>query len=153
MPVPTYIQVILPLRLEWEPCYRVPEDVRVNVGDRVRVRFANQEYIGTVSAVGVTPDIDESKIMSILSLEENLLWAVQCGECWIILHGEEPAGFFCLREGPAEHLDEIRDGKWHYDGSYGILDSFAVIPRYRGSGLSDRMIREAEPIKPRSFFG
>lgn len=72
MPVPTYIQVILPLRLEWEPCYRVPEDVRVNVGDRVRVRFANQEYIGTVSAVGVTPDIDESKIMSILSLEENL---------------------------------------------------------------------------------
>ena len=72
MPAPTYIQVILPLRLEWEPCYRVPEGIEVQVGDRVRLLFAKQEYIGTVSAVDVTPDIDENKIMSILSLEENL---------------------------------------------------------------------------------
>ena len=40
---PTYIQVILPLRLEWEPCYRLPEGVRAGVGDRVRVQFARQE--------------------------------------------------------------------------------------------------------------
>jgi primosomal protein N' (replication factor Y) len=72
MPAPTYIQVILPLRLEWEPCYRLPEGARVDVGDRVRVRFANQEYIGTVSAVDVTPDIDASRILPILSLEDNL---------------------------------------------------------------------------------
>ena len=51
MPAPTYIQVILPLRLEWEPCYRVPEGIEVQVGDRVRLLFAKQEYIGTISAV------------------------------------------------------------------------------------------------------
>ena len=68
----TYIQVILPLRLEWEPCYRLPEDVRVDVGDRVRVRFANQEYVGAVSAVDVQPQTDEKRILPILSLEEGL---------------------------------------------------------------------------------
>ena len=68
----TYIQVILPLRLEWEPCYRLPEDVRVDVGGRVRVRFANQEYVGAVSAVDVQPQTDEKRILPILSLEEGL---------------------------------------------------------------------------------
>ena len=42
MPVPAYIQVILPLRLEWEPYYSLPEGVRVEVGDRVRVLFARK---------------------------------------------------------------------------------------------------------------
>ena len=51
MPVPAYIQVILPLRLEWEPCYRLPEGTEVRVGDRVRVLFARKEYVGAVSAV------------------------------------------------------------------------------------------------------
>ena len=68
----TYIQVILPLRLEWEPCYRLPEDVHVDIGDRVRVRFANQEYVGAVSAVDVQPQTDEKRILPILSLEEGL---------------------------------------------------------------------------------
>ena len=72
MPAPTYIQVILPLRLEWEPCYSVPEGVPVQVGDRVRVVFAHQEYIGTVSAVDVRPDIDENRVLPILSLEDSL---------------------------------------------------------------------------------
>jgi primosomal protein N' (replication factor Y) len=72
MPGPTYIQVILPLRLEWEPCYRLPQGVHVDVGDRVRVRFANQEYVGAVSAVGVLPQTDENRILPILALEEGL---------------------------------------------------------------------------------
>ena len=72
MPAPTYIQVILPLRLEWEPCYAVPEEVQIAVGDRVRVRFAGKEYIGTVSAVGVRPDIEANRILPTLSLEDSL---------------------------------------------------------------------------------
>ena len=72
MPAPAYIQVILPLRLEWEPCYRLPEGVRVNVGERVRVRFANQEYVGAVSALDVQPQTDEKRILPILALEEGL---------------------------------------------------------------------------------
>ena len=68
----TFIQVILPLRLEWEPCYRLPDGVRVEVGDRVRVLFARQEYVGAVSAVDVKPQTDENRILPILSLEEGL---------------------------------------------------------------------------------
>ena len=72
MPVPAYIQVILPLRLEWEPYYSVPEGLRVQVGDRVRVLFARKEYVGAVSAVGVHPQTDENRILSILAVEEGL---------------------------------------------------------------------------------
>ena len=68
----TYIQVILPLRLEWEPCYRVPEGTPVRVGDRVRVLFARKEYVGAVSAVGVQPQTDENRILPILAAEEGL---------------------------------------------------------------------------------
>ena len=72
MPSPAYIQVILPLRLEWEPYYALPEGVDVEVGDRVRVPMAGASYIGTVSAVGVTPDIDVRLIHPILSVEDGL---------------------------------------------------------------------------------
>ena len=72
MPVPAYIQVILPLRLEWEPCYRLPEGTTVRVGDRVRVLFARKEYVGAVSAVGVQPQTDENRILPILAAEEGL---------------------------------------------------------------------------------
>ena len=72
MPAPTYIQVILPLRLEWEPCYALPEGVTVQVGDRVRVLFARQEYVGAVSAVGVQPQTDESRILPIRSVDDSL---------------------------------------------------------------------------------
>ena len=68
----TYIQVILPLRLEWEPCYRVPEGTTVRIGDRVRVFFARKEYVGAVSAVGVQPQTDENRILPILAAEEGL---------------------------------------------------------------------------------
>ena len=50
-----YIQLILPLRLEWEPYYLLPEYLSVAVGDRVMVEFACKEYVGVVSAVDVTP--------------------------------------------------------------------------------------------------
>jgi len=68
----TYIQVILPLRLEWEPCYRVPEGTTVRIGDRVRVLFARKEYVGAVSAVSVQPQTDENRILPILAAEEGL---------------------------------------------------------------------------------
>ena len=35
-----FISVILPLKLEWEPCYWVKDGLEVRVGDRVRVEFA-----------------------------------------------------------------------------------------------------------------
>lgn len=48
-----FIQVILPLKLEWEPYYLV--ETPVAVGDRVKVEFAGKDYIAVISAVGVTP--------------------------------------------------------------------------------------------------
>lgn len=51
-----FIQVILPLHLEWEPYYEL-EDARV--GERVKVEFAHREYIGVVSKVGVKPEVEK----------------------------------------------------------------------------------------------
>ncbi len=50
-----FIQVILPLRIEWEPYYILPEGMDLEVGDRVKVEFAYKEYVGVVSAVDVVP--------------------------------------------------------------------------------------------------
>ena len=53
MPETPFIQVILPLRLEWEPFYSVREPMAP--GDRVLVPFSGRQYVGVVSATGVTP--------------------------------------------------------------------------------------------------
>lgn len=50
---PVYIQVILPLRLEWDPYYVAEEPI--SVGDRVEVALSGRRYIGVVSAVDVQP--------------------------------------------------------------------------------------------------
>ena len=70
-----YISVILPLKLEWEPCYSVPHGMssgKVEIGDRVKVRFGAKEYVGTVSATGITPDIAPERIHPISSIENDL---------------------------------------------------------------------------------
>ena len=67
----SYIQVILPLKLEWEPFYRVDEQA-VAVGDRIRVIFAGKEYIGVVSAVDAHPEIDPKKIIPIVAVEKEM---------------------------------------------------------------------------------
>ena len=45
------IQVILPLKLDWEPYYYVPAGVDVEVGDRLKVNFAGRFYMAVVSNV------------------------------------------------------------------------------------------------------
>ena len=51
-----FIQVILPLKLDWEPFYYMEEDAPVTVGSRVFVQFARRPYVGVVSALDVTPE-------------------------------------------------------------------------------------------------
>ncbi|MBR4774701.1 MAG: hypothetical protein IK008_01210 [Bacteroidales bacterium] len=53
MNVTAFIQVILPLKLEWEPYYELEG---ASVGDRVDLVFARRHYVGVVSAVNVTPE-------------------------------------------------------------------------------------------------
>ena len=79
-----YISVILPLRLEWEPCYRLPPDCRTEgdeagdgtagtgTGSRVRVMFAGKEYIGVVSGIVPDPGMDPGRIKDVLSVEKSL---------------------------------------------------------------------------------
>ena len=67
-----FIYVILPLKLEWEPCYAVQQTESIRKGDRVKVKFSNKEYIGVVSEVGITPEIAPEKILPIISIERDL---------------------------------------------------------------------------------
>ena len=55
-----YIQVILPLKLEWEPFYELAD---AKVGQRVAVQFAFSHYIGVVSAVNVQPSADIKSVL------------------------------------------------------------------------------------------
>ncbi len=68
-----YITVIVPLKLEWIPCYSVPEEMgEVNVGDRVKVPLHNSKYNGVVYETGIVPDINPSRILPIESVEHEL---------------------------------------------------------------------------------
>ncbi len=65
-----YIQVILPLRLEWMPFYRCPSGPAP--GARVSVVFAHRKYIGVVWKTGVTPEIGASRIQDVLEVRSDL---------------------------------------------------------------------------------
>ena len=71
-----YISVILPLKLEWEPCYCISTQREIHnqieTGQRVRVKFAGKEYIGVVSGVDITPDIEPEKIQHVLEVETSM---------------------------------------------------------------------------------
>ncbi len=65
-----YISVIVPLRLEWEPCYWTMEDVAV--GDEVMVPLGGREYVGIVSATDVMPTVPPAKIREAAVPERDL---------------------------------------------------------------------------------
>ena len=65
-----YISVILPLKLEWLPCYWTDEDIEV--GDRVTVSFAGKEYTGVVARTDAVPDIAEEKIRKVGRVERDM---------------------------------------------------------------------------------
>ncbi|MBQ9547821.1 MAG: hypothetical protein IJV01_01510 [Bacteroidales bacterium] len=68
-----YIQVILPLRLEWEPCYIIGNEAwELPVGARVRVPFAGRSYVGVVSATDVEPGLDPARIKTVTAPEPGL---------------------------------------------------------------------------------
>ena len=77
MDTASYISVILPLKLEWEPCYEVPHEIseaygELRQGDRVRVTFAGREYIGAVSESNIEPQTDPGRIKPIIALEKAM---------------------------------------------------------------------------------
>ena len=67
----TYISVILPLKLDWIPFYRLEGKTDVKKGDWVRVDFANKEYSGIIYETDAVPEKTE-KVKSVLSVLEGL---------------------------------------------------------------------------------
>lgn len=66
----SFIQVILPLRLEWMPFYRCREALAP--GTRVSVVFAHRKYLGVVWGKGGSPDFDPSRIQSVLEVRNDI---------------------------------------------------------------------------------
>ncbi len=66
-----YIQVILPLKLDWMPWYYT-DGISVAVGDRVSLRFAGRRYSAVVAAVSGTPGIDVGRVLPIDRVESGL---------------------------------------------------------------------------------
>ena len=66
-----YIQVILPLRLDWLPWYRTDE-TDLEEGMRVSVRFASHRYVGVVARICDKPEIEESRVMKAERIERGL---------------------------------------------------------------------------------
>lgn len=65
-----FIQVIVPLRLEWIPWYRAPKPVEP--GTRVSVIFARRHYTGVVLKSGSAPEIDSGKVQDIVRIQDEL---------------------------------------------------------------------------------
>ena len=66
------------------------------------------------------------------------------GECRVVMHGDEIAGFFTLSTLEEASYDEITDGKWSADVPYCVLHRAAVAKEYRGTGISDYIMQCVE---------
>ena len=134
-----YISVILPLKLEWEPCYFVCIDEEsdiatgscsdrnfVEIGQRVKVNFSGKEYIGVISNIDITPDTAPERIKAICGFEVGMgkimqeeiqLWR-QISEYYLCTVGEVykaayPSGKVNLEEARsiAKEKSELRQRK------------------------------------------
>ena len=123
----SYISVILPLKLEWEPCYSLPEEISresVRTGCRVNVMFANRKYLGVVSGTDVKPETAPEKIRPILSVEEEMeqilpeeidLWRKVAGYylCSIgeVYKAAYPYGKTSMEQARAKALTKVKEKK------------------------------------------
>lgn len=147
-----YISVILPLRLEWEPCYSLPTGMNTaeaEVGSRVKARFAGKIYSGVISGTGIAPGTDAAKIKPIECIEEGLekilpeeiaLWR-QVAEYYMCTTGEVykaayPVGKINLEEAHAEALAKAKGRKER------LLDSMKA----KAERIRARMLKKEELI-------
>ena len=75
---------------------------------------------------------------------EHFRFDMDRGECFVVLHGAEVAAFFTLSTREEQTYAGITDGKWTAGMAYCVLHRAAVAAEYRGSGLSDALIRFVE---------
>lgn len=142
-----YISVILPLKLEWEPCYYIMSADPAELGHRVRVKFAGKEYVGVISGVDITPDIEPKKIQPLLSVERDMekilqeeiaLWR-QVAQYYLCTVGEVykaayPISKINLEEARAESMRKVADRR----------EKMVSIIRKRIEALQEKLARKSE---------
>ena len=67
----TFVSVLLPLALPWEPVYST-SDPSVRRGERVVVPIGTRLETGVVTAVGVPPGVDLTKVKPVVSIDRSL---------------------------------------------------------------------------------
>lgn len=70
MGAPALIKAILPLRLEWEPCYLA--DREVTPGQRIGVVFSGRRYIAVVHSTDADGDVAPAKILPVEEYDTGL---------------------------------------------------------------------------------
>ena len=65
-----YIQVIIPLKLSWEPWYSAPEGLYP--GKRVNVFFSHRQYTGVVHRISDRPGVPPERISPIIGVAQGL---------------------------------------------------------------------------------
>ena len=78
--------------------------------------------------------------------DDAFLQDIARGEGYVVLHGGDLAGYFALTDRPEPAYEHIRDGKWTEGLKACVLHRAAVAAEYRGSGLSDALLRSAEEL-------
>lgn len=69
---------------------------------------------------------------------------IRLGQCFIVEHKGETGAFFVLSTLPEPSYDDITDGKWSADVPCCVLHRAAVAKEYRGSGMSQALMRCAD---------
>lgn len=71
-----YVTVIVPLKIDWEPFYSIPDEMPgapdVQIGTRVTVLFAGRKYLAVVSSADVRPSVEMSKIRPVLGIDADI---------------------------------------------------------------------------------
>ena len=78
--------------------------------------------------------------------EAHIRADMERGESFVLTYGGRVAAFFCLSDRPEPTYAGLTDGRWRGDGPYCVLHRCAVAAEFRGSGLSDRLLKAAEAL-------
>ena len=76
--------------------------------------------------------------------EENFRFDLERGECFVLLHGAEIAGFFTLSTREEPSYAAITDGKWTEGMAYCVLHRAAVAQKYRGGQMAAYLMKCVE---------
>lgn len=109
MTAPSYIKVLLPLNLSWMPTYSLPDGMSVRKGDRVKVKFANREYVGVAYGFADVPDLNAGRILPVIELPDNPPVSSEELELWEFVSGYYlcPMGEVCKVASPASVLEKV----------------------------------------------